>query len=307
MKCIYRMYNTDNGKSYIGQTNNFRLRMNGHKSDAFNKNASSYNYPLSNAIRKHGWEKFKNTIIETIPDGASQDYVDEREIYYIEHFHSITTEYGYNILRGGQQGQTREKLNYEQRLSLSNIFSAEEIKDIQFLLKKGTPMKEIREKYQPRLSTSLLQNINIGLNFKNDNWEYPLHNYHADISSRKYTHEEMKEIKQDIKSGMKYVDIAQKWDTTIGFISSINNGRVWKDSKETYPLIIKSCSRLHNYREWVKPVQQDLMNSNLTMQQIAEKYNKAYSTIKKINYGSSYREKQYLYPLTKNRMKKQGK
>lgn len=303
MKYIYRMVNVVNGKSYVGQTNNFRLRMNGHKSDAFNKKSHAYNYPLSNAIRKYGWDNFKNEIIEEISEEENQFYVDEREIYYIAYYKSLSSEYGYNILKGGQQGQTREKLTYEQRLSLSNIFKPEETKDIQALLKQKEKNKRILDKYSPRLSRSLLQNINIGLNFRNDSWEYPLHNYYEEPFSRRYTEEEMKQIKMDIKSGMKYTDIAKKWDTTIGFISGINNGRIWRDKVEDYPLIIKNNSRLHNYKEWVKPVQEDLLNSDLTMKQIAEKYKKAYSTIKKINYGMSYREKQYDYPLTKNRKK----
>jgi hypothetical protein len=43
------------------------------------------------------------------------------------------------------------------------------------------------------------------------------------------------------------------------------------------------------------------MNSNLPMTEIAKKYDKAYSTIKKINYGQSHHNPEYLYPLTKNR------
>lgn len=77
------MENKINGKKYIGQTNNFHQRMNAHKSDAFNKNSTAYNYPLSYAIRKYGWDNFNNTIIEEIPDDESFEIVDEREKYFI--------------------------------------------------------------------------------------------------------------------------------------------------------------------------------------------------------------------------------
>ena len=59
--------------------------MNGHKSDATNPNSHSYDLPLSNAIRKYGWENFHNYIIEEIPEDADYDYVDEREIFFINY------------------------------------------------------------------------------------------------------------------------------------------------------------------------------------------------------------------------------
>ena len=45
------------------------------------------------------------------------------------------------------------------------------------------------------------------------------------------------------------------------------------------------------------------MESNLRTTEIAKKYQKSYSTIKKINSGSSYYNENYQYPLTSNRKK----
>jgi group I intron endonuclease len=293
------MTNKINGKCYIGQTKNFKIRMNGHKSEAFNPNAVGYKYPLSNAIRKYGWENFENTIIEEIDPTESYEYVDERERFYISYYKSLSNENGYNITLGGQ-GCPKKPLTYEERLQLSNIFKADEIKDIQQMLKNGEQTTTIREKYYPRLSVSFLDNINKGLNFRNKEWTYPLRA--EDISRSNYfTSQEIKDIKQDIKDNMTYKEISEKWNISLGMLSGINNGSIWHDNNEKYPLCIKSHSRKQNLETWVKSVQYDLMNSNLPMTEIAKKYDKAYSTIKKINYGQSHHNPEYLYPLTKNR------
>lgn len=299
MKIIYKMENKVNGKKYIGQTNDFTKRMNGHKSDAYNKNSHSYTTPLSNAIRKYGWENFENSIIEEIPDEESYLYIDEREQFFIQYYNSLTKQNGYNITIDGQ-GCPRKDISYEERLKLSKLFKPEEIKDIQSMLKQGITMGDIRTKYYPRLTKSLLNNINSGLNFKNDDWSYPLHNYNEDIHSVKFAEQEIDAIQQDIISGLNYRDIANKWNITIGFISGINNGQCWHKDNLNYPLYVKGHSKLHNMI-WVKKVQEDLMYSKLNQMEIAQKYNKSYSTIKKINSGSSHRNSEYKYPLTSNR------
>ena len=167
-------------------------------------------------------------------------------------------------------------------------------------------MENIMKKYSPKLSHSLITNINIGLNFKNEKLEYPLHDYIHDGHSLKFNREEQTQIQQDIIDGeLTYKEIAEKWGIySIGLISQINNGKRWKRDDLEYPLSTRNNSRLHNYRDWVRPVQEDLINSDLKITEIAQKYNKAYSTIKKINYGNSYYDNKYQYPLTSNRKKK---
>lgn len=300
MKVIYVMTNKINKKKYIGQTNNFRLRMNGHHSDANNPNSHSYNYPLSKAIRKYGWENFDNRIIEEIADNESYEFVNERECFFIQYFHSLVSEYGYNITLGGQ-GCPKRPLTYEERLKKSKIFSSEEIKEIQQLLKQGEKIPIILEKFSPRLSGSFLSNINQGLNFYNSEWVYPLHQYKEDISHFRSI-SDIKAIKKDIISGMIYKDISAKWNLSMGMISLINNGKQWYEKEYQYPLSIRGNSRSQNAATWVKDVQKDLMSSKLLLTEIAKKYDKAYSTIKKINSGASHKNKEYKYPLTSNRI-----
>lgn len=292
------MENKINHKKYVGQTNNFKKRMNGHKSDSNNPNSRSYNYPLSNAIRKYGWKNFDNYIVEEFYDEEEQKYIDERERFFIEYHQSLSGKKGYNICLGGS-GNPKQPKTYEEKLRCSKIFSPEEIKDIQTRLKNNDTYHSILKDYSPRLTDTFLSNINLGLNFKNDDWVYPL-KQEKDISV-KFETKEIQQIKAEIKSGKQYKDIAKDWKISTGLISLINNGTCWYDPKEEYPLCIKSHSKIQNLKAWVKPVQEELMYGTNTIVDIAKKYNKAYSTIKKINSGSSHRNANYKYPLTSNR------
>lgn len=292
------MTNKINGKKYVGQTNNFKIRMNAHKSDAFNPNSHSYNYPLSLAIRKYGWNNFNNRILEEISDNEGCKYIDDREKFFIDYYKSLSNQNGYNIALGGA-GHPKKPLTFEERVALSKLFILSDIIDIQARIVAGEKSITILEDY-PNLTKSMFNNINLGLNFKNDKLTYPLHNYKLDASTR-FTIEEIHMIKADIIEGLKYKDICQKWDLSRGMVSLINNGKQWYEASYNYPLRYCNNSRTHAANTWVKDVQQDLIDSSLTLKEISKKYNKAYSTIKKINSGSSHKNCVYKYPLISNR------
>ena len=55
---IYQITNLINNKKYFGSTNDIERRWREHKSNSFNPNAHSYNYPLALAFRKYGLENF---------------------------------------------------------------------------------------------------------------------------------------------------------------------------------------------------------------------------------------------------------
>lgn len=224
--------------------------------------------------------------------------VNEKEQEYITLYESYNREKGYNLTLGGG-GNKRELISYEEKLNLSKLFSKEEIKDIQNDLRMGKSKDEIIQKYNGKLKRTFLDNINYGYNFKNEEWAYPLHNYKElkKGTSINFTLEEQEQIKEEIKSNRPYKEISEQWGLSVGLISMINNGKTWKNERDVYPLCTKGCSRIHNLKTWVIPVQQDLLHSTLSIKEIAEKYGKAYSTIKKINSGSSHRNKDYKYPL----------
>lgn len=98
MWCIYKHTNKINGKVYIGQTKfskDANLRW---------KDGDGYSplYPFGRAIEKYGWDNFDHEIIES--NLATVEEANEREIYWIEYYHSYTGDpkcNGYNATKGG--------------------------------------------------------------------------------------------------------------------------------------------------------------------------------------------------------------
>lgn len=292
MVVIYRIHNNINEKNYIGQSRNWKKRINHYRSNPFNKNCKGYNRPINAAIRKYGIDNFTFFIVESFDDNVEQKILDDKEKFYIKYYHSLVNEHGYNIEYGGHY-ETKDKISYEEKLNMSTIFSSEEIKDIQKLLIEKKSFSFIMNKYKGRLGSSFLSNINCGLNFKNDKWTYPLQ---EPFKSVKFTREQVEKIRQRIKDGVPYNQIAKEFDIkSVGFLTGVNNGKYYYDKNETYPLCDKS--RYGKNQKMVDGVIHDLLYTSLTMKKIAEKNNCSISTVKNIKYGRAHKNPKLTYPL----------
>jgi len=104
MTGIYKITNSVNNKSYIGQSINIEFRWKEHQRIAKSPNNYSRKnkYPLYQAIRKYGLENFTFEILEE----CQEEILDEREIYWIQFFDSF--ENGYNLTLGGGGARTKE-------------------------------------------------------------------------------------------------------------------------------------------------------------------------------------------------------
>lgn len=97
MYIIYKITNKLNNKIYIGQTINFKKRMQEHLS--LRKNIKIHkNQPIDLAINKYGKENFS---FEIIDKAKNQEEIDILEKKYIKKFNSLIPN-GYNILKGGR-------------------------------------------------------------------------------------------------------------------------------------------------------------------------------------------------------------
>lgn len=288
---IYLYTNKINQHQYVGQTNDLRKRFNGHKSDSYNQKSHSYNYPLHNAIRKYGIENFDYSVIEEV---KTREEANEREKYWIKEYKTHISQGGYNITWGGD-GNNRDPLTWEELLKRGKVFSGEEILDIQNRLINGETYNDIIALYTPRLTRTFLSNLNQGVNYKNPYLVYPLK---KDFSCEgRFSKEEIANIKQDIKDGMVYSKIAEKYGIkSNGFISMINTGKYYFDPKETYPLKLKGCAD----KSWIQSCISDILFSPLSLAKIAKKYNKAESTIKKLAQGTANKQDNLIYPLRSN-------
>lgn len=91
---IYMIKNKINGKVYIGQTTNYKLRVIEHKSDL--KHNRHGNKKLQNAVNKYGLDKF-NWIL--LSNNVPIEKLNNLEIACIKHFNSFKN--GYNATIGG--------------------------------------------------------------------------------------------------------------------------------------------------------------------------------------------------------------
>ena len=105
---IYRIYHKETLKSYIGQTINFRIRINEHFS---NRNKCP---KLAKAIKKHKKEQFT---VEKLESDVPSNLLKKLECLHIRFWNSV--ENGYNLTYGGEGGipseETRKALSAGQR------------------------------------------------------------------------------------------------------------------------------------------------------------------------------------------------
>ena len=291
MYYIYKYTNKINGKVYIGQTNNLQKRFNGHKSEAFNPKSKGYNLPFHCAIRKYGIKNFIYEVLEEIEDGESQDFINDREIFFIDFYHSLTTENGYNLTVGGD-GCPKSPLTYEEKLSRSKLFTGDEIKDIQQRLLNDEEFDDIEEIYKPKLKRTFLVNINTGTNFYNPDFNYPL----KKNARSKFSQKEIRAIKDRIKSGEKYSSIQKDFNIkSAGFLSMINTGKYFYSNEDTYPLCDKN--RKAGNEIWINGIIKDILETKMSLSEIAKKWEKSYATVKNINSGRSHKKENLKYPL----------
>jgi len=92
---VYKITNNQNGKIYVGITNQgVAVRWCKHCSDARHNSS----FPIHNAIRKYGESSFQIELIEVVED---VEVLKEREIYWIKEYNSYNRSKGYNLTLGG--------------------------------------------------------------------------------------------------------------------------------------------------------------------------------------------------------------
>ena len=92
---VYKITNNNNGKYYIGKTNDLEKRWYNHVYCALVNKENTYFY---NAIRKYGAANFT---IEQIEECKTEEIVLEREIFWINELHANKRNIGYNMTDGG--------------------------------------------------------------------------------------------------------------------------------------------------------------------------------------------------------------
>lgn len=135
---IYKITNNLNGKSYIGL-----------KSKTVEESEDYYGSGklINQAIEKYGKENFSKEILER--NINSYEILNDREIYWIEHFNTFNE--GYNLTKGGQGNlgrvtskETKAKLREAAKKQFKSPVSEETRRKIseKAKLRKGRPVSE---------------------------------------------------------------------------------------------------------------------------------------------------------------------
>lgn len=116
--------------------------------------------------------------------------------------------------------------------------------------------------------------------------------------------DELKSLREDLINGVTYDELRGKYGISNAFISTVNQGIRYKDDSLTYPL-----HKYYNDNSDYDDLIDMLLNSDLSLQEIANTLNLGYSTVKKINAGTLRKGLYPTYPIrketpTKKRAKK---
>lgn len=157
---IYKITNKDNGKVYIGQSQNCERRISEHKQER--------TIPIDMWINMIGKDHFIYEIIE-----CPLEELDKKEQEYIEKYNS--REEGYNKQVGGfnnsiGEGNGRAKL------------SEQDVKEIRLAYNKHLKPKEVYENYKDKISFSSFQSV-----WQGRSWSHIMPEVYTEENKKYYT------------------------------------------------------------------------------------------------------------------------
>lgn len=272
-KCIYKITNIINGKSYIGQTNDFKRRQREHKNCMY----GTCNKVLYNAIQKYGFDNF---IMEQI-----EDYIEnynEKEQYWINYYNTLTPN-GYNVDLTLAQSENNIYIDDDTLLLIYQDLKEEKL-----------TYDEITEKYNFRSSQSI-RNINKGITHHKNNVQYPIRQTRNEIANKRAI-----QIINDLKTtNMNFSDIAKKYNCSSVLISNINTGTRCHQDNEIYPIRKNTRKSQKFTEETIDQIYNDIINTKLKWTELAKKYHCGDKVFQHINQGIKHRREGYNYPLRK--------
>ena len=207
---IYKITKKENGKSYIGQSNDIERRFSEHK--------TKIDIPIEIAIKKYGVDAFNFEVIEECP----LDKLDEREKYWIA-FYNTYKGFGYNCNEGG--GNNRGENNGRTNLTNEDVAYIRECYD------SHMRRRDVYQKFQDKISFDGFASIWDGSTWKDIKMEVytdenkNFYKYHATDGSnsinakftneevmmmrKRYVNEDARSIYQDYKDKCSYNTLQQ--------------------------------------------------------------------------------------------------
>lgn len=207
---IYKITKKENGKSYIGQSNDIERRIKEHQYKT--------DLAIELAIRKYGVDAFNYEVLEQ----CSLEELDAKEIYWIQYYNTFKG-FGYNCNKGG--GDSRGENNGRTNLTNEDVAYIRECYDLH------KRRKEVYKQFKDKISFSAFASIWDGTTWKDikpevytkENKEYYM--YHATDGGssegailtdeevmncrNRYIKETAKEIYKDFENRISYQTLQQ--------------------------------------------------------------------------------------------------
>lgn len=225
---IYRITNTTNGKSYIGKTGmNFGDRWDSHRSLL---NSGKHDNPyLQKAWKKYGADNFEFAIVEVV---ETPDLLNDLEIKYIADYKKRGL--SYNLHDGGDGGynlgkhlseETKRKIGEKNRINMLGRKASEETR------------KKMSESHRKRFDAwteedrrahgKLMSEVASGYKWSKESknafsmrqWERP--------NGARLTADDVRSIRERFANGCPGKVLAEEFNTTTAYISSIVHRRRW--------------------------------------------------------------------------------
>jgi group I intron endonuclease len=113
--CVYKITNIINGKNYIGQSNDPRVRWNSHKYHS--RNDGKKNYHLYASMNKYGIQNF---LFDVIAQAPTADLLNFLENDLIIQYDALNSKYGYNKTINGTvnrfiSNETKKRMSEAQK------------------------------------------------------------------------------------------------------------------------------------------------------------------------------------------------
>ena len=142
---IYKITKKENGKSYIGQSNDIERRIKEHQYKT--------DLAIELAIRKYGIDAFSYEVLEQ----CSLEELDAKEIYWIQYYNTFKG-FGYNCNKGG--GDSRGENNGRTNLTNEDVAYIRECYDLH------KRRKEVYKQFKDKISFSAFASIWDGTTWK---------------------------------------------------------------------------------------------------------------------------------------------
>lgn len=199
---VYTLFNTQNGKFYVGKADTPHVRYRGHLRNA----RVGVNYPLYHAMRLYGVDTFEFSVIQEL--SGRQEALDA-ERYWVAFFKSNDSDFGYNLTAGGD----------------GILHCSPEIR-----LKKSLSMKGcvISPEHRRRIGEANSKALRGVKHTPERNAQKSIYTRGSRNPAAKLNEEQVREIKRLLVSReLTQGRIALKFGVSLATIKCIKNGKLW--------------------------------------------------------------------------------